>query len=192
MATCKNCKAELTAGYDFCLACGMPVPTDIAVPDLGAKDEGKIMPPPPPNPDPLAAPPPPPIMPPPPPANQEAPPVHVGSGMSPNEERTWSMAAHGAAFLSVVGVPPVIGPLVVWLIKKDSSPTVDAHGKEAVNFNLSFLIYGIVSFVLLFVLIGLLLLPVVGIAWFVLAIIGTMKASAGEFYRYPATIRFIK
>ena len=78
------------------------------------------------------------------------------------------------------------------MIKKDSSPIVDAHGKEAVNFNLSFLIYGIVSFVLLFVLIGLLLLPVVGIAWFVLAIIGTMKASAGEFYRYPATIRFIK
>ncbi|MDH5372172.1 MAG: DUF4870 domain-containing protein, partial [Acidimicrobiia bacterium] len=60
------------------------------------------------------------------------------------------------------------------------------------NFNLSFLIWGVVSFLLMFVLIGFLLLPIVAIAWLVLAIIGTLKVSNGEFYRYPLTVRFIK
>lgn len=190
MATCNNCKADLTEGYDFCLACGMPVPTDVAVPDLGDEPEPEQQPP-------LARPdetviPPPPVTPPLPPQGQPPAPAYQGSGPSSTDERNWTIAAHASAFVSLVGVPPVIGPLVVWLIKKDSSPTIDAHGKEAVNFNLSFLLYGVAAFLLLFVLIGFLLLPAVAIAWFVLAIIGSIKASNGELYRYPLTIRFIK
>ncbi len=194
MATCKNCKSELTEGYDFCLACGMPVPTDVAVPDPDASPTRDDEPPPPPLPPPPAEAPssePPPYMPPPPAPTE--PPAMYGSGtLQPQEERTWSIAAHASALVTLVGIPSVIGPLVVWLIKKDASPIVDAHGKEAVNFNLSFLLYGVVSFLLLFVLIGFVLLPIVGIAWFVLVIVATLKASNGEPYRYPATIRFIK
>jgi uncharacterized Tic20 family protein len=112
--------------------------------------------------------------------------------MRPDEERTWSIAAHASALAIFAGIPPVIGPLVIWLIKKEQSPTIDAHGKEAVNFNLSFLLYGIVASLLILVLIGLLILPIVFVTWFVLVIIGTLRASSGELYRYPMTIRFIK
>lgn len=185
MATCKNCKAELTEGYDFCLACGMPVPTDIAVPNLGERPEPEVLPPPPPAEQP-------PFMPPPPPAGRESPPPYAGGGLRAEDERTWSMAAHLSAFVQLVGIPSVVGPLVVWLIKKDSSPMVDAHGKEAVNFNISIMLYGVISFLLLFVLIGFLLLPVIGVAWFVLVLVATAKATNNEFYRYPLTIRFIK
>jgi uncharacterized Tic20 family protein len=200
-ATCKNCKAELTAGYDFCLACGMPAPTDVAVPDPDA-EASPVLPPPPPNvspppadPPPYLPPPsadPPPYLPPPPPAGYEPQPVPAAGSLRADEERNWSVAAHLSALLTLVGIPSAIGPLVVWLMKKDSSPTVDAHGKEAVNFNLSFMLYGVVSFVLIFVLIGFLLLPIVLIAWFALVIVGTLNASRSEFYRYPLTIRFIK
>ena len=187
MVTCKNCKAELTAGYDFCLACGMPVPTDVAVPKLDDGPEPQTLPP---LPPPAAEPPP--FLPPPPPAGQEVQPAYVTGSLRPDEERTWSMAAHVSALLTLVGIPSMIGPLVVWLMKKDSSPMVDAHGKEAVNFNISFMLYGIASIILIVVLIGILLIPIVLITWFVLVIIATTRASRNEFYRYPLTIRFIK
>ncbi|MDH5372378.1 MAG: hypothetical protein OEX97_05500, partial [Acidimicrobiia bacterium] len=90
MTTCKNCQAELTAGYDFCLACGMPVPTDVAVPDMDGAQTPEIVPPPPPAGDPSILPPPP-YLPPPPPVGQDAPPVY--SGAPPvGDERTWSIA----------------------------------------------------------------------------------------------------
>jgi hypothetical protein len=191
MATCTNCKAELTEGYDFCLACGMPVPTDAAVPNLDDDAQPEVRPPLPPQ-GATTAPEPPPFIPPPPPAGQDAPAVFAVGGMPASEERTWTIAAHISAFVGLVGIPPLIGPLVIWLMKKDLSPVVDAHGKEAVNFNLSFLLYGIVSALLIFVLIGFLLVPIVLIGWFVLVIVATMKVSNGEPYRYPLTIRFIK
>ena len=68
---------------------------------------------------------------------------------------------------------------------------VREHGKEALNFNLSFLIWGCIAFVLKFVVIGFLLMPVVGVAWIVLIVIASLKASDGALYRYPFTIRFI-
>ena len=85
----------------------------------------------------------------------------------------------------------MIGPLVMWLIKKDEDAYADFHGREAINFNLSFLIYAVASTVLILVLVGALLLPAVLLAWFVLVIVGTVKASNGEYYRYPLTIRFL-
>lgn len=108
------------------------------------------------------------------------------------DQRTWCMLCHLSALASLVGVPPVIGPLVVWLIKKEQIPMVDKYGKESVNFQLSILLYSIVSIFLCVILIGFLLLPALGILWLVCTIIASVKASNGEFFRYPLTIRFLK
>ena len=107
------------------------------------------------------------------------------------EARNWATLTHLSALVMFIGIPAVVGPLVVWLLKRHDDPYIDYHGKEAVNFNISILIYGIISFVLVFVLIGILLLLVVGVAWLVLLIIAAVKASSGEHYRYPLTIRFL-
>ena len=90
-----------------------------------------------------------------------------------------------------LGVPALVGPFVVWLLKRDD-PYVDQQAKEALNFNISFLIYGIASALLIILLVGLLLLPIVFVTWFVLVIVASVKASAGEDYRYPLTLRFVR
>lgn len=107
------------------------------------------------------------------------------------DAKNWAVIAHLSALVNLVGIPSVIGPLVVWLIKKDEDPFIDYHGKEALNFNISFMIYGIVSALLILVGIGLLLLPIVLIAWLVLVILAAVRASNGEYYRYPVTIRLV-
>ena len=93
----------------------------------------------------------------------------------------------------------LIGPLVVWQMKRNEIPSVEEHGKEALNFQLSVLIYllggGVVAFVLSFFCVGFLLFPllaVVGIAGIVLAVIAGIKANDGVLYRYPLTLRLIK
>jgi len=107
------------------------------------------------------------------------------------EAKRWAAMSHLSAFAMFLGIPTLIGPLVVWLWKRDI-PYVDEQGKEALNFNISFLLYGIASALLIIVLVGLLLLPIVFVTWFVLVIVASVKASAGEDYRYPLTIRFIR
>ena len=96
------------------------------------------------------------------------------------EERTMGMVAH---LISLVGfVIPfgnVIGPLVIWLMKKDTMPFVDDQAKEALNFNITVLIAGIIGGILTLVVIGLLILAVVGIAWIVMTIMGVMKTNTG-------------
>ena len=77
------------------------------------------------------------------------------------------------------------------MMKRDDDPYVEAQAKEALNFNISFMIYAIVAGLAIFLLIGILALPIVLIAWFVYVIIGSMAASRGEDYRYPLTMRFI-
>ena len=80
----------------------------------------------------------------------------------------------------------------MWQIKKNDMPFVDDQGKEAVNFQITVAIAVLVCVVLMFVLIGMLLLPIVGIAALVFTIIAGVKANNGEAYRYPMTIRLIK
>ena len=92
--------------------------------------------------------------------------------------------------LSLVGFS-LIGPLIVWLVKKDESAFINAQGRELLNFQLSFLIYAIVCIPLCFVLIGIPLLIVVGINAFILTIIGLVKATEGKIYRFPATIKML-
>jgi uncharacterized Tic20 family protein len=85
-----------------------------------------------------------------------------------------------------------LGPLIIWLIKKDDMPFVDRHGKEALNFQLTVLIAWVASGLSMFVCVGFVLVPVVGIADLVLCIIAAVKTSRGEEYRYPVNIRFVK
>ena len=92
--------------------------------------------------------------------------------------------------LCLVGFP-IIGPLIVWLMKKDQSPYLDRQGRELLNFQISYLIYAFVSALLCFLLIGIPLLFIVAIATLVLTIIGIVRASEGNVYRFPFTIRLL-
>jgi uncharacterized protein len=106
------------------------------------------------------------------------------------DARNLAMLSHLSAFVMFLGVPSLIGPLVAWLIKKDDAFVAD-QAKEALNFNISFLIYAVAAGVSVFLLVGLVLLPAVFVAWFVLVIVAAIKAGKGETYRYPFTIRFV-
>ena len=116
------------------------------------------------------------------------------SGVPSAEEKQWALFAHLSSFAGLFtgGLGNILGPLVIWLIKKDTMPFVNDQGKEALNFNITIFIAAIVSALLMFVLIGFLLLPLVGLAWLILTIMATIKASNGEAYRYPFTLRLIK
>ena len=112
---------------------------------------------------------------------------------SDSDARMWAMLAHLSALpgsLFVIG--SIVAPLVIWQIQKDKSAYVDYHGKEAVNFQITMALAFAVSFVLMFILIGFVLLWVVGAVWLIFTIIAAVKANNGEHYRYPLTIRFIK
>ena len=110
-----------------------------------------------------------------------------------SEARTWAMLCHLSALAGfIIPFGNLIGPLLVWQIKKDMDPLVDDQGKESLNFQISMTIYSIVAGFLIIVLIGILLLPVIIIGGLILIIIASMKANNGEQYRYPLTIRFIK
>jgi uncharacterized protein len=106
------------------------------------------------------------------------------------DERNWGAISHLSAFIQFLGIPSVVGPLIVWLMKKDD-PFVADQAKEALNFNISMTIYFIVSLVAIILLVGLILVPIVAIAWFALVIVAAVRASSGDTYRYPATIRFV-
>ncbi len=111
-----------------------------------------------------------------------------------NKERLWGMLCHLSALLPFFGVPfgNVLGPLIVWLIMKNNYHFVDEQGKESLNFQISLLIYGIIAGILIIVVVGILLLLGLFIMYVVLVVIASIKASNGEPYRYPFTIRFIK
>jgi hypothetical protein len=98
---------------------------------------------------------------------------------------------------AVPDLVPLIGlsfvaPLVIWLIKRDEDAFVEYHSREALNFQLTLIIYFIASVLLMFVLIGFLLILVVGVFAFVAMIVAGVKAAGGEFFRYPLNIRFVK
>lgn len=116
------------------------------------------------------------------------------AGEVPQEERTFGMLAHLAALSGFIGIPLgfILGPLVIWMIKKDTMPFVNEQGKESMNFQITVVIAMLCCVPLIFVLIGILLLPIVGIAALVLTIIAAVKANNGEHYRYPFALRLIK
>lgn len=136
-------------------------------------------------------------------AGQHGIPPGPPAGYVPDAEtKNWAMAAHLSALLAAFVALAFLGPLVVWLIKKDDDPYVGSHAAEALNFQLSWLIFatvggilGAIVAVLTFGLAAIVVVPVVGaaaIAWLVLTVIGGVKAASGELYRYPLTIRMVQ
>jgi uncharacterized Tic20 family protein len=110
-----------------------------------------------------------------------------GSKEINKDARTFAMLAHLLAIFTCF-----LGPLVIWLIKKDEHPFVDEQGKEALNFQITVLIAYLVSGLLTFVCIGFLLLTLVWVVDLIFCVMACTKVNNGEHYRYPITIRFIK
>jgi uncharacterized Tic20 family protein len=116
-----------------------------------------------------------------------------------SEERTWALIGHLSAFSAfITGIGCIVGPLIVWLVKRDTMPFAADQAKEALNFNITLAIafcalvlFSIVTFGL-----GLLIAWPIGavlcVAWFVLTIIAAIKANEGVAYRYPFTLRLVK
>ena len=118
---------------------------------------------------------------------------------SETDERTWALLGHLSAFSAfITGLGCVIGPLIVWLVKRDTMPFAGEQAKEALNFNITVaIVYCVLGlFSLLTFGLGLLLAWPVGvivfIAWVVLTIIAAIKANEGVAYRYPFALRLIK
>ena len=113
--------------------------------------------------------------------------------MEEAQERTWGMFCHLAALsMFVIPLGNIIGPLIVWLIKKDESSFVDEQGKESLNFQISVTIYCFVAAILVLFVIGIFLLIGIGILTMVLIIVAAIKANNGESFEYPLTIRFLR
>ena len=131
-------------------------------------------------------------------------PASTDGGISA-EERQWAMFAHLSALLGAIvtagwagSIGCFLGPLIIWMVKKDTMPFVDDQAKEALNFNITvaiiFFVLWAVTFLTLFIG-GVLTVPlmvIVGIAWLVLTVIASIKANQGERYRYPFTLRLVK
>jgi uncharacterized Tic20 family protein len=109
------------------------------------------------------------------------------------EERQMGMFLHLSQLANVVLFPVgIIVPIVIWQTQKDKMPALDAHGKMVANWMISVTIYGFVSIVLMFVLIGILTIIAVAIMGIVFPIIGGIRANNGELWQYPMTIKFLK
>lgn len=100
--------------------------------------------------------------------------------------RNWTVICH------ISGLVGFVGPLVVWLIKGKDDPQINTHGKAALNFQISMMIYYAVASVLTLLIIGMFLLPVLGIFDLICVIIATVKASNGELFSYPLSLKLIK
>jgi len=105
----------------------------------------------------------------------------------------WASLAHISAFAGLVfPFGSVLGPLLIWLVKREEMPFVDDQGKEALNFNISMTLYMVVSILMIVVLVGFLMIGVLALIWAVLVILAAVRSNEGIPYRYPLTIRFIQ
>lgn len=104
-----------------------------------------------------------------------------------SDDRVIAMLIYVTSFFTAI-----IGPLIIWLVKKDYSPFVNKHGKEYFNFVISYAIYSVIGFITIALLIGFVILPLVGLLGFIFTIVGAVKAFNGEVYRIPLSIPFIK
>lgn len=85
-----------------------------------------------------------------------------------------------------------LGPLIIWLIKKDQSAYINHHGKEVLNFQITVFIAALISGLLTIVIIGCFLVPIVMICSIVFSIMGAIAANKGQWYRFPISLRLIK
>ena len=113
------------------------------------------------------------------------------SGISA-DERQWAMFAHLSALIGfIIPFGNLLGPLVIWLMKKETMPFVDQQGKEALNFQITVTIAMMISAILIIVVIGFVLMFIIGLAALILTIMAGIKANEGVAYRYPFTLRLI-
>ena len=110
------------------------------------------------------------------------------------EEQNWAMICHLAALAGfLIPFGNIVGPLIVWLIKRGEMPMVERHGKEAINFQITVAIGFLICIPLMFILIGIPLMFAIGLAELVLTIMAAVKVSNGDLeYRYPFAIRLLK
>ncbi len=108
------------------------------------------------------------------------------------DERNWAVAAQLASFAGCfVPLCNIAGPLAIWLMKRDESPFIEIHARESLNFQISLTIYLAIAGLLVYVLIGLLLLPLLIVFGAVVVVLAALAASRGEVYRYPFSIRLV-
>lgn len=117
----------------------------------------------------------------------------------PEDSRTWALGAHVSALLGgfLGGLPAFVGPLVVWMTRRDTDPFAAEHGRQALNFNISVALYAVALIMLTVVTFGfgLILAVPLGIAlggfWLVASVMAAVKAGNGEPFHYPVTIPFV-
>lgn len=110
------------------------------------------------------------------------------------EARKWAAVCHLSALVGLLGngIGFLLGPLAVWLVKRQDDPFIEEQGKEAVNFQLTMFLLLFVSVPFVFILIGIPMLIAVFLMATIAPIVAAIKASEGQCYRYPLSIRFIK
>lgn len=107
------------------------------------------------------------------------------------DERNWALGAHIGSIVTAWFAFGFIAPLIVMLTKGKESEFIRRHAVESLNFQLNALVWTVVLALTMIVLIGFVLLPLYGVFWLVCVIIGTMRASQGQEFRYPLTIRVV-
>ena len=111
----------------------------------------------------------------------------------PQEARMWATFCHLAALAGLIfPFGNIVGPLVVWLVKREEMPFVDSNGKGALNFQISMSIYNVLSILLCFVFIGIPILVGLILLNLICIVLASVKANKGETFSYPITIPFIK
>jgi uncharacterized Tic20 family protein len=109
------------------------------------------------------------------------------------DERLWGKLCHLSAFAGyLIPFGNIIGPLVIWLIKKDESQYVDKHGKSSLNFEISITIYILISILLIFIIIGIPILIGIGVYHIIVVVIASVRAFEGQLYDYPLTMIFVR
>jgi uncharacterized Tic20 family protein len=106
-----------------------------------------------------------------------------------SDDRILGLLAHLLAIVPGIGI---FGPLVIYLLRQNESSFVSANAKESLNFQITIIIACIISWLLVVVLIGFVLLAILGVLNVVLVIVATVKASENKIYRYPFNLRLIK
>jgi len=118
---------------------------------------------------------------------------HGYFGPIPDKDaRMWAMLVHISAIVAYFIAVPILGPLIIWLMKKNEMPFVDDQGKEALNFHITLFIVLLIATATFCIGIGLIMLPIVIVGSLILMVIAAIKANDGVAYRYPFTIRFVK
>jgi hypothetical protein len=127
------------------------------------------------------------------PPNDVTTPPPPPAGTPSAEEKQWALFAHLSALVGyIIPFGSILGPLIIWQIKKNEMPFVDDQGKEALNFQISVAIAAVVCIILIFILIGIFMLWILAIVDLVFIIIAAIAANNGQAYRYPINLRLIK